>query len=880
MLILFDPDDAFALSYQQNSGSGQEFRCTLYVSGSGVFAGIDVLAFSIAHDLFNCAQTFSVGSQITAALEPAWIWEGQARYFAHDAAGYTGAGQGDPAYTDYMTAPDVQLFQRGYDAAGFWGHVEYSLGGVYERMKSALPDGANPDRFAAAGAAANEFIDTWASGMFRFSDINRHWDTDAPNMASTLSAPRSSLQILTNDVEIVEQNAYSNHVYSVETSADLLRFEFVGHARISDRTLDTTLLGGAVFCTRPGGCPPCPNDPNPQQYPALNTSFIMGVSGGTDGTTGTISGEKLKPCESPSPSLCPDGPPQVLSDARLAMAAGAGFVAQNECPTPEPTVTPRPDRCTSGCPMSNGDVHIVTVDNHAYDFQAVGEFVLLRTADEGFEIQGRQEPFQGANDVSFNSAIAMSRGGHRIGVYADDPSRTDALTVLVDGAPVDPVTGPVTVGDATITHVGGFFPGLEVAYADGTRISLVGQLEYGVNLVINPSEQVRADAVGLMGPVSADSMGVPALPDGTVIPEQVGGDAYYEQLYGIFEDSWRVTAETTLFDYTDGRTTESYIDPNFPAIDQLVTIDHLTQEQLAAGEAACALVQIELLRRQCIYDVGVTGVDVFGDLYDISADIVDRGTIVPAGQRVRIVNVFWDPVTGAVPLDVYAWTDAGPALITTVKYGEATEFFDPGSRTDSFGALTALVSLQPSGQPVVEEPFNWADLAIDLDPGLQLTYVVGTEKPDPILGGGFTPTISRHDEKGGPYPMLTPLRDRGLLFLDLGPLVDTHDPVAFYLSGGDGCLTQPDFPTLAQVSSVGDNSWGYEGPLAVTPGTDLQLTLHEAKEGDDPFQVRCDTQPIAGPVPFSLEAGQRSHLILYSVPGDPTIRSLILPFGE
>ena len=107
----------------------------------------------------------------------------------------------------------------------------------------------------------------------------------------------------------------------------------------------------------------------------------------------------------------------------------------------------------------------------------------------------------------------------------------------------------------------------------------------------------------------------------------------------------------------------------------------------------------------------------------------------------------------------------------------------------------------------------------------------------------------------------------------------THDPVAFYISGGEGCLTQPGFAGLAQASSVADNAWGYEGPLEVTPG-DLEITLHEVPAGDDPFAQKCDSEPIAGPWPSSLDAGERAHLILYAIPGDPTIRSIIVPFGD
>jgi hypothetical protein len=379
-----------------------------------------------------------------------------------------------------------------------------------------------------------------------------------------------------------------------------------------------------------------------------------------------------------------------------------------------------------------------------------------------------------------------------------------------------------------------------------------------------------------MGPIEPNSLGVPALPDGTVLPMEVGRNAYSEKVYGVFEDAWRVTAETSLFDYTDGRTTASYIDPNFPVLDEVVTLADLTPAQRAAGEAACAAIGVDFLRAQCIFDVAVTGVNVAA-LYDLSAQVVDRGTLKPTGQLVRIVNLFWDPITGAQPLDVYAWSETGAALITTVGFGQTTEFFDPGVKNAQFHEV--LVSLQTAGQPVQEEGLNFGELRMDVNPGLQRTYIVATSQPDEFTG--IRPITVTHDERNPQgFAMMEPPPGKALLFVDIEALAGTHDPVSFYMSAGDGCLTQPGFAGLAQTTGVGDNMFGFQGPLEVVPGEGLVLTLHEAKPDDDHFAVRCDSPPLNQPVPFSMAAGDRAHLIFYAVPGDPAIRTLILPFGD
>ena len=805
----------------------------------------------LAHETFHCFQLDAFRTIDSYAIEPPWVVEGQATWV--EASMSPGVDCCDAPWNQWLIRGD-SLTKRAYSAIGFYAHLA-EMGtdpwSVFQKMWEAGSD--HVQIFNQAGANNDPFLDSWASSVLRDPSRSRAWDTTGPDITDTSFSPPS---FVLKDKGSVDLSApfFETEIRFINLEVDAVQFQYEGHLRLSDGTLDTTDFDGRWYCVAGRDCTDkCETDD--EEPPPIDGTigYVIAVAstGGVDGTIGKATGIKLKEeCETPSPS--------------------------------RPPLTPRPlppaDPCDNDCPMSNGDVHIVPIEGQSWDFQAVGEFVLLRTADGSFEVQARQEPYSGSDHVSVNTAIAMRVGDHRIGVYGD-PANSDKLTIMVDGTDVDPTADPVSVADAVITYVDGIFPAYEVALGDGTRVSLAGQVQYGINLTINPSGSFGDGAVGLMGPIPPDSMGVPALPDGAILPLQGSLDDYNNALYGIFEDSWRVTGATSLFDYADGKTTESYINADFPALEEVLTLADLTPEQIAAGEAACASVVIEMLHDQCVYDVAVTGVNAFGDLYDLSAEIVDRGTIVPAGQRVRVVNLFCDPVTGAVPMDVYAWTDAGAALVTTVEYGQTTKFFDPGMRTATFGG-DALVSLQPAGEPVQEEAFNFVDLRMDIEPGLERTYVVGTGGPDPFFGNQVRPTIDDFDEKGGFYPLMQSPPGTGLLFLSVNSLVHTHDPVDFYLSAGEGCMTQPGFAGLAQTSGVGDNSFGYQGPLEVTPGDNLELTLHALPPNDDPFAQKCDSAPIAGPWPFTLEAGQRAHLILYAIPGDPTIRSIILPFGD
>ena len=49
--------------------------------------------------------------------------------------------------------------------------------------------------------------------------------------------------------------------------------------------------------------------------------------------------------------------------------------------TPKPSKAAGNGPCKVGCGNSNGDPHLLTINSYRYDFQAAGEFTLLRSAD-------------------------------------------------------------------------------------------------------------------------------------------------------------------------------------------------------------------------------------------------------------------------------------------------------------------------------------------------------------------------------------------------------------------------------------------------------------------------------------------------------------------
>ena len=63
------------------------------------------------------------------------------------------------------------------------------------------------------------------------------------------------------------------------------------------------------------------------------------------------------------------------------------------------------------------DPHLVTFDGLAYDFQAVGEFVLARSSDGEFGVQARQEPYQYSRAASVNTGVGIRMGETEASVY-------------------------------------------------------------------------------------------------------------------------------------------------------------------------------------------------------------------------------------------------------------------------------------------------------------------------------------------------------------------------------------------------------------------------------------------------------------------------------
>jgi len=281
-------------------------------------------------------------------------------------------------------------------------------------------------------------------------------------------------------------------------------------------------------------------------------------------------------------------------------------------------------------PTSSGDPHITTVNGVRYDFQAAGEFILLRQTN-GLEIQVRHTPVatKGATCVSINTAVAMRVGAHRV-TYQPDLSSSDpdanvlqlgigALQLRVDGALTDPGGRGIDFGNhgrITRTSAPG---GLRIDFPDGSSLFVMPgwwaeQRKWYLNLSIAPASD---QGLGIAGAIVPGTW-LPALPDGSSMgPQPNSSHDRYVDLNQKFADAWRVTGANSLFDYASGTSTSTFTNRSWPSENPPCNIPGTTPSEPIAENLA-KVICLGVTGGEyanCVYDVMVTGNPGFAATY-------------------------------------------------------------------------------------------------------------------------------------------------------------------------------------------------------------------------------------------------------------------------
>ena len=256
-----------------------------------------------------------------------------------------------------------------------------------------------------------------------------------------------------------------------------------------------------------------------------------------------------------------------------------------------------------------GDPHIVTLDGLGYDFQAVGDYILVETVLPGdenpFQVQVRFEPLPGSDLVSVTTRMAVNIGDTVVEINALGPD-----TLLIGGVAVTPEQLALLALDADGDGTADVFfdealSEFTIILNDLNEALKIKNMDGVLNVCVFLSDDADAghanNVRGLMGNANGDTTDDLML---RTEPFTVFTDPTFDELYVTYADSWRVQTDERLF--TDDEGTGNFPD-NFPAAK--ITIDDLPPAVLAAAEAAVdeAGITDPIIRESAILDFALTG---------------------------------------------------------------------------------------------------------------------------------------------------------------------------------------------------------------------------------------------------------------------------------
>ena len=276
-----------------------------------------------------------------------------------------------------------------------------------------------------------------------------------------------------------------------------------------------------------------------------------------------------------------------------------------------------------------GDPHITTINGVNYDFQAAGEFTVLRNEDTRFELQTRQSPVltdftPGVNPhtglascVSLNTAVALRVGKRRVTYQIPDQSTAGEQRpqLLVDGKPVK-TSGRINLGGGNFIRKITSGGEVDIRLTDGTRVIVTPLFWASQNYWYMDVQVFNTSArEGVMGPILAPEW-LPRAPNGSdfgAIPASLADR--HVLLNQKFADAWRLRSNTSLFDYAPGTSSADFTDRNWPPESGKVCTSttvgghtpRVKEPRPDLAQQACKGIRDEAIHANCIFDVTVMG---------------------------------------------------------------------------------------------------------------------------------------------------------------------------------------------------------------------------------------------------------------------------------
>ena len=500
----------------------------------------------VTHEVFHCYQHHAVNSFAEASLVPAWLTEGEAAWVEATLLSSTYRAL-QLAWRDYVSTPKGHLYDRSYNAIGFYGHLSdvTNAGAVAKNLIPAYLAGKGSSGAAyglLAGSSEDAMLDSWGSSYFLGHPGKELWTMKGPAPGNI---PGSGPEVTTvsvgpGDSEFLPKaGAWETTQSRVRSSAEIVEFTLdSGHSAVLDTMWERTLhpaVGETLrFCTLEEGCQ-CPEDTDgtvPLTRPG-HPPFDVGLTGGRVGASAHVRGHTLK-------DYCKDRAP--LQPPAGAAVGGSGASDEPGSVGRDP---PPPGEPVHG--KASSDPHIATIDGRWYDIQALGEFVLSQSTVDDFLVQVRFGTADGARNWSTAVAMATHAGMDRIAVSINLAAAEPVPTLKINGQTND--SDLVMLEGATIRRIDTQWgPGFVVSFADGTRVGANLTARTGLSVWVNPAPGRRGKLRGLLGDADGEIANDPVVRGG----ELLSSEPTYDELYGAFVPSWRIEPAESLFDYAAG----------------------------------------------------------------------------------------------------------------------------------------------------------------------------------------------------------------------------------------------------------------------------------------------------------------------------------------
>lgn len=242
-----------------------------------------------------------------------------------------------------------------------------------------------------------------------------------------------------------------------------------------------------------------------------------------------------------------------------------------------------------------GDPHLRTFDGLRYDCQPEGEETLAVADSSDLEVQVRTAPFLNRN-VAVTVAVAARVGTDRVAFYLDGTTTHNGIaTTFAPG--MNSLSGGASVWALPGAYV--------VIWPDNSQLRLsVNGAFFGSALYI--ADARRGHVTGLLGNANSNVDDDLVTRGGTT---PLTSPVPFRTFYGTYVESWRVTQATSLFDYGDAQSTETFTDRSFPHI--LEDASTLTAAQVQVATSACQAAGVSSdWMDACLLDFTVSGGDM------------------------------------------------------------------------------------------------------------------------------------------------------------------------------------------------------------------------------------------------------------------------------